>query len=155
MDSIYAAVDQATLEKESCIVPLKVETSPEALGVGAGTLIHECPGLGEENLVIQCTYQKKIYVSGNSISNKIVKQPKESLPIQPERDDESKTENKAKYGIAAMPRYLNIEPSLAMDWLEISWDELQIKERVGAGILSLHFFFLLHFFKKHMNPMYL
>ncbi|KAK9109059.1 hypothetical protein Sjap_017119 [Stephania japonica] len=31
------------------------------------------------------------------------------------------------------PRYLNLEPSLAMDWLEISWDELHIKERVGAG----------------------
>ncbi|KAK4751827.1 hypothetical protein SAY87_020625 [Trapa incisa] len=32
-----------------------------------------------------------------------------------------------------LPRYLNLEPSLAMDWLEISWDELHIKERVGAG----------------------
>ncbi|WOL16480.1 hypothetical protein Cni_G25267 [Canna indica] len=30
-------------------------------------------------------------------------------------------------------RYLNMEPSLAMDWLEISWDELDIKERIGAG----------------------
>lgn len=34
---------------------------------------------------------------------------------------------------ATMPRYLNLEPSLAMDWLEISWDELHIKERIGAG----------------------
>ncbi|XP_073126456.1 serine/threonine-protein kinase CTR1 isoform X2 [Henckelia pumila] len=32
-----------------------------------------------------------------------------------------------------MPRYLNLEPSLAMDWLEISWDDLHIKERIGAG----------------------
>lgn len=30
-------------------------------------------------------------------------------------------------------RYLNLEPSLAMDWLEISWDELDIKEQIGAG----------------------
>ncbi|KAK9067817.1 hypothetical protein SSX86_011928 [Deinandra increscens subsp. villosa] len=30
-------------------------------------------------------------------------------------------------------RYLNLEPSLAMDWLEIAWDELHIKERIGAG----------------------
>ncbi|KAG6531950.1 hypothetical protein ZIOFF_005786 [Zingiber officinale] len=29
-------------------------------------------------------------------------------------------------------RYLNLEPSLAMDWLEISWDELDIKEQIGA-----------------------
>ncbi|KAI3732926.1 hypothetical protein L1987_64138 [Smallanthus sonchifolius] len=31
------------------------------------------------------------------------------------------------------PRYLILEPSLAMDWLEIAWDELHIKERIGAG----------------------
>ncbi|URD80193.1 STYKc [Musa troglodytarum] len=31
------------------------------------------------------------------------------------------------------PKYLNLEPSLAMDWLEISWDKLEIKERIGAG----------------------
>ncbi|KAI3806683.1 hypothetical protein L1987_22597 [Smallanthus sonchifolius] len=30
-------------------------------------------------------------------------------------------------------RYLTLEPSLAMDWLEIAWDELHIKERIGAG----------------------
>ncbi|OAY83077.1 serine/threonine-protein kinase CTR1-like [Ananas comosus] len=32
-----------------------------------------------------------------------------------------------------VPRYLTIEPSLAMDWLEISWGELDMKERIGAG----------------------
>jgi hypothetical protein len=32
-----------------------------------------------------------------------------------------------------IPKYVNLEPSLAMDWLEISWDELRIKERIGAG----------------------
>ncbi|KAI3507886.1 hypothetical protein L1887_22881 [Cichorium endivia] len=30
------------------------------------------------------------------------------------------------------PCYLNLESSLAMDWLEIAWDELHIKERIGA-----------------------
>ncbi|KAL8261515.1 hypothetical protein R6Q59_025564 [Mikania micrantha] len=34
---------------------------------------------------------------------------------------------------ATATRYLNLEPSLAMDWLEIAWDELHIKERIGAG----------------------
>ncbi|GAB4839460.1 hypothetical protein Ancab_028982 [Ancistrocladus abbreviatus] len=33
----------------------------------------------------------------------------------------------------AIPKYLNLEPSLAMDWLEIAWDDLHLKERVGAG----------------------
>lgn len=37
-------------------------------------------------------------------------------------------------------RYLNLEPSLAMDWLEISWDELDIKEQIGAGIFCWKFF---------------
>ncbi|KAL3504964.1 hypothetical protein ACH5RR_034805 [Cinchona calisaya] len=35
--------------------------------------------------------------------------------------------------LAVIQDTLNIEPSLAMDWLEISWVELHIKERVGAG----------------------
>ncbi|KAJ3698506.1 hypothetical protein LUZ61_002211 [Rhynchospora tenuis] len=34
---------------------------------------------------------------------------------------------------ADIPKYLSLEPSLAVDWLEISWDELELKERVGAG----------------------
>ncbi|XP_047327768.1 serine/threonine-protein kinase CTR1-like [Impatiens glandulifera] len=36
-----------------------------------------------------------------------------------------------------LPRYLNLEPSLAMDWLEISWDDLHIKERVGSGSFGI------------------
>ncbi|MQL73837.1 hypothetical protein Taro_006222 [Colocasia esculenta] len=42
--------------------------------------------------------------------------------------------NKQSLRCVNVPRYLSIEPSLAMDWLEISWNELQIKERIGAGI---------------------
>lgn len=36
-------------------------------------------------------------------------------------------------GSGMVPKLLNLEPSLALDWLEIPWDELQMKERVGAG----------------------
>ncbi|GAB2293013.1 hypothetical protein Dimus_027236 [Dionaea muscipula] len=32
-----------------------------------------------------------------------------------------------------VPRFLNIEPSLAMDWLEIAWEDLHLKQRIGAG----------------------
>ncbi|KAL8233789.1 hypothetical protein R6Q59_019889 [Mikania micrantha] len=35
------------------------------------------------------------------------------------------------------PRRLTIEPSLAMDWLEIDWDDLHIKERIGAGSFGI------------------
>lgn len=46
---------------------------------------------------------------------------------------ESRFEKRGKNPSVTVPRYLTIEPSLAMDWLEISWDELHIKERIGAG----------------------
>ncbi|KAK9743479.1 hypothetical protein RND81_03G242000 [Saponaria officinalis] len=38
-----------------------------------------------------------------------------------------------KFPTSNIPKYLDLEPSLAMDWLEISWDDLHLKERVGAG----------------------
>jgi len=34
---------------------------------------------------------------------------------------------------ANLPKPLSIEPPFAVDWLEISWEELDLKERVGAG----------------------
>ncbi|TVU15806.1 hypothetical protein EJB05_39344, partial [Eragrostis curvula] len=45
------------------------------------------------------------------------------------------TENANKENVlgAALPKRLSIEPSLAADLLEISWEELDLKERVGAG----------------------
>ncbi|KAK3038307.1 hypothetical protein RJ639_031403 [Escallonia herrerae] len=45
----------------------------------------------------------------------------------------SRSGNQGKFSAITVPRYLSLEPSLAMDWLEISWDELQVKERIGAG----------------------
>ncbi|KAK9070216.1 hypothetical protein SSX86_010616 [Deinandra increscens subsp. villosa] len=38
---------------------------------------------------------------------------------------------------ATIPIDLTLEPSLAMDWLEIAWDDLQIKERIGAGAYGI------------------
>lgn len=58
----------------------------------------------------------------------------------------NKCYDNVKHHASVIPRYLNLEPSLAMDWLEISWDELHIKERVGAGtlliLLSCNFLYL-------------
>uniref|UniRef100_A0A7N0UZQ8 non-specific serine/threonine protein kinase n=1 Tax=Kalanchoe fedtschenkoi TaxID=63787 RepID=A0A7N0UZQ8_KALFE len=54
-----------------------------------------------------------------------------SLSIQ--QNPKAVSPNQANPNSGTLPKYLNIEPSLAMDWLEISWDELHIKERVGAG----------------------
>ncbi|CAM0902719.1 unnamed protein product [Alopecurus aequalis] len=41
--------------------------------------------------------------------------------------------NKENIPGVTTPKCLIVEPSFAMDWLEISWDELQLKERIGAG----------------------
>ncbi|KAK1316506.1 Serine/threonine-protein kinase CTR1 [Acorus calamus] len=49
----------------------------------------------------------------------------------------SKAENKVdvqgSLPIVTVPKYKNSEPSLSMDCIEISWDKLHIKERIGAG----------------------
>ncbi|KAK3143748.1 hypothetical protein QOZ80_4AG0304440 [Eleusine coracana subsp. coracana] len=41
--------------------------------------------------------------------------------------------NKENLMAVSLRKRLSIEPSLAPDWLEISWEELELKERVGAG----------------------
>uniref|UniRef100_J3M1A6 non-specific serine/threonine protein kinase n=2 Tax=Oryza brachyantha TaxID=4533 RepID=J3M1A6_ORYBR len=45
----------------------------------------------------------------------------------------SKNGDKENITGATPLKRLSIEPSFAVDWLEISWDELELKERVGAG----------------------
>ncbi|KAF3633783.1 serine/threonine-protein kinase CTR1 [Capsicum chacoense] len=87
----------------------------------------------EDKIIIRQTYRKEVVLSKNS-------------PLQPGRPPKAtligkmdvmelggRTGHREKYPTATNPRYLHLEPSLAMDWLEISWDELHIKERVGAG----------------------
>ncbi|XP_051126448.1 serine/threonine-protein kinase CTR1-like isoform X2 [Andrographis paniculata] len=78
-------------------------------------------------------------VTGTAISADVVSSQGDIPPkvTFPGSDDLMEIENKCKdhgkHTAAIIPRYLNLEPSLAVDWLEISWDELRIKERIGAG----------------------
>lgn len=84
----------------------------------------------EDDGAIQKGHEESFAIGG-SILNKSLMQPKVELSCTvklKESDDISACPN------VTDARYVNLEPSLAMDWLEISWDELQIKERVGAGI---------------------
>lgn len=110
------------LEVEPCEVPVAAETA----GV-------ENSRPREDKITIRQTYKKEVVLSKNS-------------PLQPGRPPKAtiigkmdamelggRTGNREKYQTTTNPRYLHLEPSLAMDWLEISWDELHIKERVGAG----------------------
>lgn len=57
------------------------------------------------------------------------------MPIHADQDiiPEPKKGVEVARGSVMVPKLLNLEPSLALDWLEIPWDELQMKERVGAG----------------------
>ncbi|KAI7744252.1 hypothetical protein M8C21_008251, partial [Ambrosia artemisiifolia] len=58
----------------------------------------------------------------------------ETPKVKPSQSGQLLSDNKCggNFPVTA-PRYLNLEPSLAMDWPEIAWDELHIKERIGAG----------------------
>ncbi|KAG8369176.1 hypothetical protein BUALT_Bualt15G0124000 [Buddleja alternifolia] len=92
-------------------------------------------GQGGDRIIIKQTYKKEIVVSGHAVSSQADRQPPRATIS--ENKDLMEVKNKCcyhgKHHAAIIPRYLNLEPSLAMDWLEISWDELHIKERVGAG----------------------
>ncbi|KAK2449722.1 serine/threonine-protein kinase CTR1 [Trifolium repens] len=57
----------------------------------------------------------------------------ETHPYSEFKQVDNRIENQDYLPDGSIPRYVNLEPSLAMDWLEISWDDLRIKERVGAG----------------------
>ncbi|PIN19720.1 Tyrosine kinase [Handroanthus impetiginosus] len=90
---------------------------------------------GDDRIIVKQTYNKEIVVAGNAILTHARRQPPKVTFSKSKDPMEIKNKNRdnGKHSAAIIPRYLNLEPSLAMDWLEISWDELHIKERVGAG----------------------
>lgn len=134
--SAYVPVDQVYLGTESPLMPLDFKKNAEAPNA-AGLSMHECSRLDEEQAVIQQTYKKEIIVSGSPVINNVVQQTKLNLSSQSDmKKVEIKVDNQDRLPAVTFPRYLNLEPSLAMDWLEISWEELHIKERVGAGTFS-------------------
>ncbi|KAG5541896.1 hypothetical protein RHGRI_021658 [Rhododendron griersonianum] len=87
---------------------------------------------GGEKVVVHCTWRKEIVVAGTPLKSIGIRQP--LLHAQSDLIEvKTEVENQGIFHKVSIPRYLNLEPSLAMDWLEISWDELHIKERIGAG----------------------
>ncbi|XP_057773212.1 serine/threonine-protein kinase CTR1-like isoform X1 [Salvia miltiorrhiza] len=111
------------------------ESSVEVLDAGATVSKDGHSKPGTDRIIIKQTYKKEIVVAGNALLAQAGRQPPKVSFC--ESKDESQIKNKCsdnvKYHASLIPRYLSIEPSLAMDWLEIAWDELHIKERVGAG----------------------
>ncbi|PNY15799.1 serine/threonine-protein kinase CTR1-like protein, partial [Trifolium pratense] len=93
----------------------------QALRPASEALLHEIPFVGKDPVVVKEISYNEIIANGSSVVN--------GIQSKLEQVD-NRLENQ---GAGDIPKYVNLEPSLAMDWLEISWDELRIKERIGAG----------------------
>lgn len=128
------AVEDASLclnRKETMYSPINQKseelTSLETVDIAAGGMLmdqYSIPG-GDQEIVVS---------ESIVTSNAGIQPPKVNFSGQSDLSEvESRLEKQGKFSSVTVPRYLTIEPSLAMDWLEISWDELHIKERIGAG----------------------
>ncbi|XP_010520736.1 PREDICTED: serine/threonine-protein kinase CTR1-like [Tarenaya hassleriana] len=117
VDQIFYARASPVVSTESAIRAL----SPEITKVSKDVIAQEA--CKEETLQLE-----------SPIENSVTRQPKGNSSVEPEAAGaETQQDNKGRLPAENMSPYLNIEPCLASDWLEISWNELHIKERVGAG----------------------
>jgi len=99
--------------------------------------LHEYPRLSEDAVVLQETSSNEVIVTGGSVVKSTFKKCILSSSCQSElKQVDNRIENQDYLPAGNIPRYVNLEPSLSMDWLEISWNDLRIKERVGAGTFS-------------------
>ncbi|XP_019088772.1 PREDICTED: serine/threonine-protein kinase CTR1-like isoform X2 [Camelina sativa] len=120
-----AHVDQTCFTKTSSVV--LSESVLRALPL-------DIPNLIEEKIVQQEIFKEETILSEDPIEKTPVKQPKGDLLVEPEiTEADTRKDKKGRLPVDAISPYLTIEPSLASDWLEVSWSELHIKERVGAG----------------------
>ncbi|KAJ4964950.1 hypothetical protein NE237_016799 [Protea cynaroides] len=135
--------DKASCFQSSSLASLEGNSS-EVVDAAPGMSVHGHSSLCDNSL--RCEICKEDLVANQSpVMCGTVEEPKVQLcsqmdlrVIKSKPGNKSKAENWGGFDPAnTVPRYLNIEPSLAMDWLEISWDELQIKERVGAGSFGI------------------
>ncbi|XP_077234114.1 protein kinase superfamily protein [Tasmannia lanceolata] len=150
-DSVYFLADDAHGQLESSVIASELEDNisvcserrilfsdrenlPKSLNDVARISTNGHPRADGGKCFIEES-QKKVLVSYHSyFRNDGIKQPKveESSQVNP-REIANTVKNRGSSPNVTMPGFLNLEPSLAMDWLEISWDELHIKERIGAG----------------------
>ncbi|XP_061352490.1 serine/threonine-protein kinase CTR1-like [Gastrolobium bilobum] len=150
--SIYASVDQTCEGTELPVIPFGLKGNNEECAVLGSILptihedvskahhpttkasLHEYPRLVEDAVVVQETSNNDIIVTGCSVVKCTFKQSVLSSSCQSDpKQVDKRIENQNCLPAGNIPKFLNLEPSLAMDWLEISWDDLRIKERVGAG----------------------
>ena len=135
-------VDQAPMSMRSSQLRVETKVSKECVlknQIMPSADANGCEVLGsiggaslcENKVVIEEIYQQEDVVAGISLNETSIDLSKLSLSTQTDsKEVEGRSQN---CSASTYPKYLTLEPSLAMDWLEISWDELHIKERVGAG----------------------
>ncbi|XP_042493289.1 serine/threonine-protein kinase CTR1-like [Macadamia integrifolia] len=141
--SMCFPIDDESGRLESPLMPLQYRddkancfqsNSSEALDAAPGMSMHGHSRLNRDKDLTYATCKESLIGKQSQVMCGAVEQFKLQLCSRMElREIESKPENGVGFATATVPRYLNMEPSLAMDWLEISWDELQIKEIIGSG----------------------
>ncbi|XP_010448559.1 PREDICTED: serine/threonine-protein kinase CTR1-like isoform X2 [Camelina sativa] len=120
-----AHVDQTCFTKTSSVV--LSESVLRALPL-------DIPNLIEEKIAQQEIFKEETILSEDPVQKTPVKQPNGDLSVESEiTEPDTRKDKKGRLPVDAISPYLTIEPSLASDWLEVSWNELHIKERVGAG----------------------
>ncbi|KAF7850666.1 hypothetical protein BT93_L5136 [Corymbia citriodora subsp. variegata] len=102
----------------------------EVLDASTGASTADSSKQVQGKYIMHQTYRKEISIAGNQSAKDTTKQLNVSVSNQ---SDMEELESRGNFAAITVPRYVNLEPKLAMDWLEISWEELHIKERVGAG----------------------
>ncbi|KAE9603823.1 hypothetical protein Lal_00001669 [Lupinus albus] len=126
--------DEECTVLDSILPPIHEDVVSKALHPVTEASLDEYPRLIEDSVVVQETSNSEIIVTGSSVVKSTFKQSIINSSCQSELTQLDKSiENLCCLPAGSIPRYVNLEPSLAMDWLEISWDDLRIKECVGAG----------------------
>ncbi|CAK9170420.1 unnamed protein product [Ilex paraguariensis] len=124
-EALYSPIDQ----RGGGELPETLDAATVAAGI-----VHEYSKPRGEKIVIRQTCKKEgVMASGPVVSTAVKHHDKVPSSKSDSMEVRSRGEHRRIFPAPTIPRYLNLEPSLAMDWLEISWDELQIKERIGAG----------------------
>lgn len=101
----------------------------------------DIPNLSEDKISPQETCKEETVLLEDPTEKNAIKHPKGDLSVEPDiKEVDTRKDKKGRLPVDAISPYLIIEPSLASDWLEVSWNELHIKERVGAGISFFHDF---------------
>ncbi|KAK9136155.1 hypothetical protein Syun_015485 [Stephania yunnanensis] len=116
---------KTSVGNQNVMLPSVLDNISEAMDV---SVVNHSRLIGDKDLVLESDEDRL-----DSVMKSVNQSELDSYLVPNGKDAESMLENEGASRNVTNARYLNLEPSLAMDWLEISWDELHIKERVGAG----------------------